>query len=390
MLSTRTSKLELNFQSRNLDHVSFEEIKNLSFQSLGWIEKLFTLVALDPEGVLRFLKFDSKTDSLQKVVSLDELLPEMKGKTVERAQVSRNGLTMGILEKYTGGSSLKVLNLSNLNHFSLGDSESIEVGAKISDFSVSDNEQFISIRTDPGLISVWETSPQGTFTRATPTDIAVETGTFLTPKVSLSGQGTYFSVFDSKSSKILVFRLKKFLEGGVQLQEQGQGYQPSIEIETRVGLQKMEIGDNERFAVCLFNGNSIKLFSIQHQDHTDDEVFGLRKRNSSLLGAKRFEQILEQLKKSQILHIEESFDGSKTFTVSKGPSGSKTKNQTPKKESKDPREENNSQLSMLDNSLEKPQKRIAIDENLENEESETNFDYYDLEHKQSLQKPSRN
>ena len=374
MLSERKEEGALSSPSKGFQSISLDNHlgrNSISFQSLDWIEQLSTLVALDFAGVLRFIQFHPDSNALKQVITLSELLPEMNGRVVEGVRVSRNGVVIGFLEKDAGGNTIKVLSLTP--ELSLTASDSIDARSTISDFSVSENGKFIAVRTNSGSCGVWENSQRGTFSRATPTDIAIQTQDSVPPKISISGRGNYFSVSDSKSSKILVFRSKKTPEGEVQLEGQRQGYQPSIEIETLLGLQKMEIVDNERFAVCLFNSNLIKLLSIQHIDHTDDEVFSLRKRNSSLLGTKRFGQILEQLKNSKILHIEEAFDGSKTLAVNKGLSVStnQTKGGRVKEEPKPLDSQNTpSQLSM-GNEIKQGTNQIAIYEDPEEDEEIT-------------------
>ena len=358
------------FESTNLDnHLGMNSI---SFRSLTWIEQLSTLVALDHNGVVRFIRFDPQTNSLKQVVNLDDVLPEMKGKAIGGVAASRDGLVVGILEKGGGASSLKVLNLSSSQGLTLEGSESLEAGSEISDFSVSDGDQFIAIRTNTGTNSIWRRSQGGNFARATPTDIAIPADPSSSPKISISGQGNYFTISDSESTKILVFKSPGNLQGGPDGAQQLR-YTPSLGIETTKGLQKMTIVNNEKFVVGLFNNNSIKLFSIEHQDHTDDQVFGLRKRNSSLLGAERYQEILKQLKNTHILHHEVAFDGSRTFFVSKRLTGTNTQRGENSKEWSLQAEGQNtpSQLSMLGSRANQSNNKIAIHEDGSGEEDDS-------------------
>ena len=304
------------FKCLNLDQ-HFQD--KISFMELAWMEQLSTLVALDYAGNVKFIQLDQNCQNLKQINNLEDIHPETAKQAVAKVRVSRNGLKVAYIDARSEKNSITVLRLNKGSVVGLEGSETISVGSAVSDFSLSKNGDLIAVRVESGETLVWRSSEGGErYQKITPT--ALDTpGASAAPQISLSAQGSYLAVSDSKSQKVSILSSTEVLAGG---QDADKGYRPSLELETKLGLQKIQIIDNERFVACLFNHNSIKLFSIMSEEELEDgqgfsQNLGLRARSSSLLGVKRYQQVTKFFDNKEVLYIEKSWDGGKTLFVTK-------------------------------------------------------------------------
>ena len=314
MVSTRR---ESGLSSKAFDSINLQNhVKdNISFQSLAWMKEISSLVTLDQSGNLIFIVFETNTNNCKEVVPLGEIVSEYMFDAVTEFRISRSERKLAILSKKSGGAQIKVLYLAKSEKLTVESTEKIDVDSEISDFCLSDNGEFIAVRTQSGHSNVWKKSNhEKSFTKVLENDFFMKVNEDSTnPKISLSSRGNYFTVSDNKSDEILVYKSSNMLSSG---QSSGNTYRPTLQLESKLGLRKMEIVSNEQFVICMFNSTSIKIFSIVHQEPSNDQPFALHRRSSSLLGNNRYEQITKYFKQNNVLHIEQAFDGSKTYLVS--------------------------------------------------------------------------